>query len=101
MKQLAFFAVKRRIESDITWSKVIGLHVAARFCRTMDAVHPNILPFDGERAAVPDIVQCNDNFLESNIAMADRSKIPLGGFAFQGFYERGRFAQSALLPTRP
>ncbi len=71
IQRLLFFAVKCRIKGDTTRGEIVGPHVATRFCPPMDAVHPNVLPFDGERAAVPDIIQCDDNFLESNIAVAD------------------------------
>jgi len=74
---LLFFAVEGRVEGDAAGGKVIGFYVPARFRPAVDAVHPDILPFDRERATVPDIVQRDDNFFESNVPVPDRSKIPV------------------------
>src|SRR4051812_33874548 len=43
----------------------------------MDAIHPDVLPFDGERAGVPDIVQGDHDVLELNVSVPERTEIPV------------------------
>ncbi len=43
----------------------------------MDAVHATVFPFDGEGAAVADVVQGDDDFLEMDVAMAEGTEIPI------------------------
>lgn len=44
--RLSFFPLKSGVESNPAWSKVIGAHVPAGFGGPMNAIHPNIFPFD-------------------------------------------------------
>ena len=43
----------------------------------MEAVHAGILPFDGERARVVDVVEGDDDPFEVDVAMARRAEVPV------------------------
>ena len=43
----------------------------------MKAIHATVLPLDGKRPGVSDVVQGNDNFFEIDAASAYRTKIPM------------------------
>ena len=43
---LSLIPLKRRVECNTARSEIIGTHIPARFGRPMDAVHPNVFPFD-------------------------------------------------------
>src|SRR4051812_44982997 len=42
----------------------------------MLAVHAAVFPFDAQRALVADVVECHDDILKFDIAMAQRAEIP-------------------------
>jgi hypothetical protein len=66
-----------RVEREAARRKIIGSDVPTRFCSAMHAIHPDVFPFDRERAPIPDVVQSDDDILKPDITVADRSKIPV------------------------
>ncbi len=73
----SFFPLKCRVKRHSTGSKIIGTHISARFGRAMDAVHAAVFPFHRKRAAIADVVQRDDDVLEVDVAVAERTKIPI------------------------
>ena len=43
----------------------------------MNPIHSNVFPFNRKRAAVPYVVQRDDDFFEANVSVADGTKIPI------------------------
>jgi hypothetical protein len=43
----------------------------------VDAVHAHVLPLDGERALVADVVERDDDLLEVDVAAADAAEVPV------------------------
>ncbi len=43
----------------------------------MDAIHPNVFPFDRERTRVGDIIERDDDIFKMDVAVPDRTKIPI------------------------
>ena len=50
----------------------------------MKAIHATVLPLDGKRPGVSDVVQGNDNFFEIGVASAYRTKIPMSPWVGKG-----------------
>src|SRR5688572_24142735 len=57
----------------------------------VDAVHADVLPFNGEWSAVANVVQCDNDFFEVDVSAADRAEIPLTA----GIAERGVSTENA------
>ena len=66
MVELFLFG-KCRIERRLVRRKIQLADEGAAFRRAVDAVHTAVLPFHRERAAIADIIQRDDDFLEANL----------------------------------
>src|SRR6516164_25937 len=73
----SFLLFKRRVERRSARGKIIGLHISARLRCSMDSVHSGVLPFDRERATVSDVVQRDNDLFETDVAVANRTEIPV------------------------
>ena len=58
------------IKSHIGRREVDLLRESAGFSTAEYPFHPAVFPFDGQRAVIPDLIQCTDNVVEINIAVA-------------------------------
>jgi len=75
---LAFCLALSKAASKATLlvGKASFLTKAAGFGRAVEAVHAAVLPLHGERAGVADVVEGDDDVLETDIAAADGAEIP-------------------------
>lgn len=68
---LLVFFIKSGIKGDITARKIKISCKISSFFGTMETIHANILPLDGERACIANIVECDDDILELDVTMAE------------------------------
>src|SRR5262249_22273966 len=73
----SFLLFKRRVERSSARGEIIGLHIPARLRCSIDPVHSDVLPLDRERTPVSDVVQRDDDLFEMDVAVANRTKIPV------------------------
>jgi len=65
--ELLLLLVEGGIESDVAAFEVETAHEAGGFGGAVDAVHVDVLPFDGEGALVADVVEGDDDVLELDV----------------------------------
>jgi len=64
------------IESDGAAGEVQTADETGGFCTSMNAVHADIFPLDGERTTVADIIECDDEILKLDVTAAGRTEVP-------------------------
>ncbi len=74
--QRLFVPGKGSVESGRVRCEIQFADEGAAFGRAVDAIHAAILPFHGERAAIANVVQRDNDFLEVDVAVAERAEIP-------------------------
>ena len=70
------FLVESRIENHVTGRKIKILGKSTALGCAMESVHPSILPLNGQRSRIGNVVQSDDDFLEIRIPAAYRTKLP-------------------------
>src|SRR5687768_11460202 len=73
---LLILLLKLRVEGDCARREIDLPDKGRRFCRTVHAIHPAVLPFDAKRSAIANVVQRDDDVLELDVAVTKRAKIP-------------------------
>src|SRR5436309_237229 len=71
------FLLERRVEGDGAGLEAEILDEGTRLGGAVFAVHANVFPFDAERTGVAEIVERDDDFLEVDVAMAERAEVPV------------------------
>src|SRR5690606_23154436 len=73
----AALPVELRVEGDSAGREVDPLHEGRRLARAVLAIHARVLPFHAQRAAIPHVVQRDDDLLEVHVPVAQRAEIPV------------------------
>src|SRR5690606_30398978 len=80
-----------RVEGDGAGREVELADEGGGLGGAVHAVHADVLPLDGERAAVADVVEGDDDVLELHVAVAEGAEIPVAA----GVAEVGVAAEDA------
>src|ERR1700680_169234 len=73
---MALLPLEGRVEGDLGRGEIGPPHVVQGIRRSPFAVDARVLPFDRERALIPDAVQRSDDRLEVHVAVTRRYKRP-------------------------
>ena len=66
------FLFESCVEGDCAGCEIEFFHKRGRLGGAMNAIHADVLPFDGERAVVSDVVEGDDDILEADVAATGR-----------------------------
>src|SRR5690606_14602887 len=66
-----------RVERRGRWREVERAAERRRLGGAVDAVHAHVLPLDGERSLVADVVEGDDDLLEVDVAAAHAAEVPV------------------------
>src|SRR5690606_25251602 len=91
INDLLVFLVEGGVEGDGALGEVDVFAEGARFGGAVLTVHADVLPLDGERAVVADVVESDDDLLEVDVAAADGAEVPVAA----GVAEAGVAAEDA------